>query len=148
MSGILSGLLGPIIDKVVPDANTRKEAKVKMLELEQSGQFRDQEMQLEAIMAEANSEDPWTSRARPSFMYVIYIFLLSAIPFGIISVFYPEASIQAAEGMKHWFEAIPDELLALFGVGYVGYTGARTLEKRAREKGKQQKQGFFKRLFN
>ncbi len=32
-----------------------------------------------AIVAEANSADPWTSRARPSFLYVMYALLLWAI---------------------------------------------------------------------
>jgi hypothetical protein len=34
-----------------------------------------------------------------------------------------------AEGFKAWLDAIPKELYGLFGVGYVGYTGARTYEK-------------------
>jgi len=38
------------------------------------------QISLSAIMAEANSHDPWTSRARPTFLYVIYgVILLSVI---------------------------------------------------------------------
>jgi hypothetical protein len=29
-----------------------------------------------AVLAEAESPDPWTSRARPSFLYVMYVLLL------------------------------------------------------------------------
>ena len=37
---------------------------------------------MSAIVAEANSSDPWTSRARPSFLYLIYVLLLFAVPMG------------------------------------------------------------------
>lgn len=148
--GLVSELLGPVIDKIVPDAGQRKEMKLRAQELEQKGEFREDEMRLEAIMAEAESEDPWTSRARPSFLYVIYFLMLSSIPFAIFFAFEPESAKQVVEGFKLWLEAIPGEFLTLFGAGYLGYTGFRSMDKRQKEKLKQQaqKQGFFKKLFN
>ena len=40
---------------------------------------------LSAIVTEARSPDPWTSRARPSFLYVMYVMLLWAIPMGVLA---------------------------------------------------------------
>ena len=84
---------------------------------------------MKAIYAEASSADPWTSRARPSFMYVIYILILSAIPFSVLFAFAPGVAGQVVLGFKAWLTAIPDSLLTLFGVGYVGYVGSRSYEK-------------------
>src|SRR5512137_2244250 len=39
-----------------------------------------------AALSEAQSQDKWTSRARPSFMYVIYIIILAGIPVAIGSL--------------------------------------------------------------
>ena len=36
--------------------------------------------QMQAIVAEAQSADPRTSRARPSFLYVMYALLIWSIP--------------------------------------------------------------------
>ena len=62
-----------LIDRLVPDPVEREKAKLALLQAE--GQLALQEMQtsLSAILAEANSQDPWTSRARPTFLYVIYL---------------------------------------------------------------------------
>ena len=85
---------------------------------------------MSVMLAEAKSKDPWTSRARPSFMYVIYIMILFAIPMGILSAFNPEMAAQVAEGMKSWLSSIPDGLWATFGIGYTGYSVARSWDKR------------------
>lgn len=127
-------LLGTALDKIFPDADKRNEAKLKMIELQQAGAFKEQEMAIDAIKSEAQSDDPWTSRARPSFMYVIYIFILSAIPFGIASIWAPEQCAKAVEGVKMWLEAIPEDFIWLFGAGYLGYAGARSYDKRTKTK--------------
>ena len=84
---------------------------------------------MSAILAEAKSDDPWTSRARPSFLYTIYLLILAAIPIGILSAFKPEMATQIASGMQAWLGAIPDTLWQVFGFGYLGYTGAREYGK-------------------
>jgi hypothetical protein len=132
----ITKLVSPVLDKIFPDAKDRQEAKMKLIELEQNGEFKELELRLEAIKSESQSDDPLTSRARPFFLYVIYIFLLSAIPFSVLFVFEPEGAKLAVEGMKMWLEAIPNELLTLFGVGYLGYTGARTWDKTTKAKHK------------
>ena len=123
------GTIDTVADKFFVDASQKEAFKLKALELQQKGEFKTQEIQLSAILAEAKSKDPWTSRARPSFLYVIYIMILAAIPMGILSAFKPAIAIQVAAGMQAWLSAIPETLWSVFGVGYLGYTGAREFGK-------------------
>jgi hypothetical protein len=127
--GPILGIADKVLDRVIPDPEQRAAAKREMLKLQQEGHLQEAEVQLSAIIAEANSSDPWTSRARPSFLYVIYILLLSAIPFGALHAFSPEVASNVSAGVASWFSAIPDSLYQLFGIGYLGYSGARTIDK-------------------
>jgi len=90
-----------------------------------------QEMQtsLSAIMAEASSADPWTSRARPTFLYVMYGVILLCVLGAIIGIWWPAHVFQAAENLGKLLNAIPESLWWLFGAGYLGYTGARSVDK-------------------
>ena len=126
---ILDGIIGPIaslIDKIIPDPKARDEAKLKLIELQGAQQLEGVKAQLSAIMAEAQSADPWTSRARPSFLYVMYALLLWSIPMGLIAAVQPETARAIADGMNAYLAGIPEPLYALFGTGYLGYTAART----------------------
>ena len=69
--------------------------------------------------------DPWITRARPIFLYVMYALLLGAIPAGLIAAVRPETAQAIAAGMSAYLNAIPEPLYALFGTGYLGYTVAR-----------------------
>lgn len=115
-----------VIDKVFPDPAQRDKAKLEMARLRQDGELKEVEVQMSAIIAEAKSSDPWTSRARPSFLYVMYLMILAAIPMGILSAFNPEMAVQIANGMKAWLSSIPNGLWTTFGIGYSGYTVARS----------------------
>jgi len=115
-----------LIDKFISNPEERGKAKLELLKASQDGGLKETEQQLSAIIAEAKSADPWTSRARPSFLYVMYIMILAALPMGVISAFRPEIAERIANGMKMWLAAIPPELYVLFGVGYTGYTIARS----------------------
>ena len=126
---LLSPILG-IIDKVIPDPAAKAAAQLEVLKLQQSGEIDKINAQLSAIIAEAKSNDPFTSRARPSFMYVIYIFILAAIPMGFYHSADPQAAANVTLGVQAWLKAIPEDLYWLFGAGYLGYTGARTMDKR------------------
>lgn len=125
----LLNLTGNVIDKLFPDPAQRDAAKLKLMELQQSGELEKQKIELSAIIAEANSQDKWTSRARPSFMYVMYTFLLFGIVNGFIYVVNPTWSTGIATGFGQWLQAIPDDLYWLFGAGYLGYSASRTVDK-------------------
>ena len=125
---LIESLIGPvasIIDKVIPDKAARDRAKLELLTLEGSQELRQIETRMAAIVAEAQSADPWTSRARPSFLYVMYTMLLIALPMGVLAAFRPQAATDIAAGMNAYLNGLPEPLYALFGTGYLGYTAAR-----------------------
>lgn len=123
------GAVVPLIDKLIPDEKAREQAKLELLKQQQAGELDAVEKQLSAIIAEANSKDPWTSRARPSFMYVIYFLLVMSVPMGIVTAYSPEIAAEVTKGFKDWLHAMPEQLVWLFGAGYLGYSGARTIDK-------------------
>jgi len=125
---LLDALIGPvvsIIDKVIPDKAQRDKAKLELLQLQGTQELAEINSRLSAIVAEANSRDPWTSRARPSFLYVMYILLLTALPMGVLAMFSPGRATAIAAGMNAYLSGLPEPLYALFGTGYLGYTAAR-----------------------
>lgn len=122
------------IDRIFPDktkqASERAAAEMAILQMHRDGDLKEMATAMSAIIAEAQSADPWTSRARPSFLYVMYFIILMSVPMGVLSAFEPEIATRIAEGMKLWLAAIPEELYWLFGTGYLGYTGFRSMDKR------------------
>jgi hypothetical protein len=133
----LETLIGPIaglIDKLIPDPKAREAAKLELLRLQGSQELEAVKAQLSAIVAEAQSPDPWTSRARPSFLYVMYLLLLWSIPMGLLSAFSPVTAEALARGMTTYLNGLPEPLYALFGTGYLGYTAAREWGKARGEK--------------
>lgn len=122
-------IIGNVLDRVLPDKAAREKAQLELLAMQQGQEIKLIDSQLSAIISEANSKDPWTSRARPSFLYVVYILMLSAIPMGVLNAFNPEMAANITIGFKSWMDALPEPVLTLFGVGYLGYTGARSFDK-------------------
>mgnify|MGYP003131540534 CR=1 FL=1 len=130
-------LVGSLLDKIIPDPEARDQAKLELAKLQQQGDLKEIEVQMSAIVMEAKSRDAWTSRARPTFLYLIYVVILLCLGGGIIGVWAPEAVAQAAVNARGLFDSIPEELWWLFGTGYLGYTGARTWDKQQLLKGKK-----------
>lgn len=120
---------GKLIDKIFPDPAQREAAKLEMLRQQQAGALDDVKVALSAIISDSQSADPWTSRARPSFLYVVYILLLWSIPMGVLSMFRPELAAQFTAGFKAWMGAIPEPVLVLFGTVMTGYVLGRSYEK-------------------
>ena len=118
-----------LIDKLFPDPTAKAQAQLELLKMQQAGDLDEIKVQLSAIIAEAQSTDPWTSRARPSFLYVVYVLLLWSIPMGILTIFRPEAAASFTAGFKAWMLAIPEPVLTLFGVVMTGYVAGRSWEK-------------------
>jgi len=125
---LLESLIGPIasiIDKIIPDKEARDKAKLELIRLEGTHELEVLQAQMSAIVAEANSVDPWTSRARPSFLYVMYLLILWSLPMGLLSAISPDTAGAIAKGMTAYLGALPEPLYVLFGTGYLGYTAAR-----------------------
>jgi len=118
-----------IIDKLIPDPEAKAKAKLDLMKMQQEGQFKEAEIQMSAILAEANSADKWTSRARPSFLYVVYILMLAGIPMGILFAISPDTAANVTKGFGEWLKAIPSEITDLFKWVMLGYIGGRSYEK-------------------
>ena len=97
--------------------------------LQQSGALEEEKTQLSAIIAEAQSSDKWTSRARPSFLYVVYVLLLASIPMGVVFAVSPTTAGAITTGFRGWLSAIPPEIIELFKWVMLGYIGGRSYEK-------------------
>jgi hypothetical protein len=122
-----------MIERLFPDPEQKAKAQRELAKMEQEGEFNELSSRLSVIAQEAASEDKWTSRARPSFMYVFYTVILSLVLVApLVGVFYPDQMTLFFANVKAGFEAVPEELWWLFGTGYLGYTGFRTAEKRKR----------------
>lgn len=135
MIGILGPILGKLggelIDNLFETEEEKANAKSKLVNLD----LKRYEIQMSAIVAEAQSKDGWTSRARPSFLYVMYAVIILCFVGGIIGIWFPEDVAMAAVNIRDLLTAIPDSLWALFGAGYLGYSGARSYDKRQNMKG-------------
>ena len=126
---LIDSVIGPIsqlLDRIIPDPRMRDSAKLELLKLQGDQELSSLATQMQAIVAEAQSSDPWTSRARPSFLYIMYALILWSIPMGLIAAVQPQMASAIGGGMSAYLRGIPNELYTLFGTGYLGYTAART----------------------
>jgi hypothetical protein len=120
-----------VLDRIIPDPQARDAAKLELLRLD-----RHELTNLYAAMTGARTPTPvadrWSTRARPSFLYVMYALLLWSVPLGLIAAVRPAAAQAIARGMTLYLNALPEPLYALFATGYLGYTVAREWGKRPR----------------
>jgi len=130
--GFIDALIGPVsklLDRIIPDPEARDRAKLELIRLQGDQEMAVIGLQMRGTPAGAQSADPWTSRARPSFLYRMYALILWAIPMGLIAAADPRMAQAIGQGMTAYLRGIPEELYALFGTGYLGYTAARTWGK-------------------
>lgn len=118
-----------LIDKLIPDPAAKAKAQLELIEMQQRGELEELKTRMSAILAEAQSSDPWTSRARPSFLYVVYLLILFAIPMGFLSAISADTAQAVAAGFGDWLKAIPDSVVDLFQWVMLGYVGGRSWEK-------------------
>lgn len=125
----VSNVIGGILDALGLDPEKKAAAKALLMSQASQDAIKQTQVDLSAIIAEAQSPDPWTSRARPSFLYIMYSVIILAFVGGIIGIWFPANVHQAALNISELLKAIPDSLWWLFGSGYLGYTGARSFDK-------------------
>ncbi len=125
---LISGAFG-LIDDLFTSDEEREAAKLKVMQLNAENKLKHMEVAMSAIITEGQSKDPWTSRARPSFLYVVYILLLTSIPMGVLYAVSPDTANNITTGFQEWLNAIPEAIIDLFTIVMLGYTGARTVEK-------------------
>lgn len=127
--GGIFGIGSKLIEKLIPNPEEKTKAQLELMRMQQDGELEEMKTQLSAIISDSQSADPWTSRARPTFLYVVYILLLWSLPMGVLTIFNPDAAEQFTEGFGAWMKAIPDPILQLFGVVMTGYVLGRSWEK-------------------
>ena len=128
-SGIVNEV-GSIADNLFTSDEERQEQRIRQENQRLQHEVALMQARLSAIITESQSEDKVTSRARPMFLYVMYLLFLLMMIGAIIGIWYPTEMKQASENLSLLFHALPNELYALFGAGYLGYTGARTYDKK------------------
>lgn len=132
----MSIMLGPLfeigsklIDKLFTSPEEKQKAQLELMKMERAGELETMKTQLSVILAEAQSADPWTSRARPSFLYVCYILILFSIPMGLIAAFSTTTATNIALGFNGWLKSIPEPITDLMKWVMLGYIGGRSYEK-------------------
>lgn len=125
----VSDLISAILDRTVPDPIKKQALQMQAEQALRTNDLETFKTSLSAIIAEAQSGDKWTSRARPTFLYLIYCVIIWCFVGGLLWVFFPAEAQAAATGVKMMLDAIPGDLWWLFGAGYLGYTGGRSLDK-------------------
>lgn len=117
-----------VIDEAVGDVKAGKlppEAQVELKKLDVD-ELRilasDQADARSTIRAESQSQDPFVRRARPTFLYLMYVIL------GVNYVLVP--LINLIFEASHSPVSFPAELYWLFGSSYLGYGYLRTSDKK------------------
>ena len=117
-------VLGPILEKLIPDANKRAEAQEALTKAVLDNQVAILQASKDVMVADAQSEGWLTRNARPltvvwSLGVMTWIIAVAPI-FGLV-----EATLGA-------LKAIPDNLWNVMLVGIGGYTLARSVENGVR----------------
>jgi hypothetical protein len=127
--GGVSTLLNTAINKIWPDPADKAKAEAITMAAAADAAIQQLKASQAVMLAEEQSADKVTSRARPLFLYVMYVMILSAIPMGVLYAFDPKHADLIAVGLQRWLAAIPDAMWQLFMTGYLGYTFARGADK-------------------
>lgn len=130
----IAGVIGKVIDRAWPDPTSRAQAAQALAELQQAGEFKliDAELQARQMQADVNkqeaaSSDPFTSRWRPCVGYVCAAGLVYA------SILEPVIRVLAPMlGHSGPLPAVDTTLTMQLLFGLLGLGGFRTYEKTKR----------------
>ena len=107
-------IIGDVLDKVIPDPVAQADAKVKLMELAQKGEFAEMNARADIIKAEAASES-WLAQSWRPIMMLTFGALIVARWLG-----YAAPGISQEEILKLW---------SIVELGLGGYVVGRTVEK-------------------
>jgi len=107
-------VIGDVLDKVIPDPVAQAEAKVKLMELAQKGEFAEMNARADIIKAEASSES-WLAQSWRPILMLTFGALIVARWMGFAA-----PGISDAEILKLW---------SIVELGLGGYVIGRTAEK-------------------
>lgn len=131
VAGGVLAIGGKLIDRLIPDPTQKAQAQLELLRLQQNGELEEMRTSMSAIIAEAQSQDKLTSRARPAFLYVFYIIVLTLVLFApLVGIFFPLQMHTFYDNVTMGFKAIPEPLWWTFTTGYLGYSAVRSYDKK------------------
>ncbi len=93
-----------------PSRPSGEQAKLTLLQAEGQQALQEMQVTLIAILAEANAADPWISRARCTFLYVIYCIILLCVVGSIIGIQWPQQVFQAVKNLNKLLGTVPESL--------------------------------------
>jgi len=109
-----------LLDKFFPDKDEAAKAKIRLLELQQSGELVRLQTRAGIITAESNSEHFLVAAWRPITMLVfVFIIANNYILYPYLSLFFEDAPKLE----------LPPDMWDLLKIGIGGYTVGRTVEK-------------------
>jgi len=109
-----------LLDKFFPDKDEAAKAKIRLLELQQSGELVKLQTRAGIITAESNSEHFLVAAWRPITMLVfVFIIANNYILYPYLSLFFEDAPKLE----------LPPDMWDLLKIGIGGYTVGRTVEK-------------------
>jgi len=117
--------LSRLLAAIVPDRSAHEEIQANLLPPSNSCALANDRADVTAALAEAHSTDRWTTRARPTFLYVMYLMILWALPMGLVAAFSPATAKAITSGISNYLSALPEPLYTFFGTGYLGYATLR-----------------------
>jgi len=109
-----------LLDKFFPDAGEAAKAKLKLMEMQQTGELTKLQTRAGIIMAESNSEHFLVAAWRPITM-LVFVFIIANN-----YILYPYLSLIFDSAPKL---EIPPDMWDLLKIGIGGYTVGRTIEK-------------------
>ncbi len=107
-------IVGDVLDKIIPDPAAQAEAKLKLMELAQKGEFTEMTTKADIIKAEASSES-WLAQSWRPIMMLTFGALIVARWMG-----YAAPGISQEEILKLW---------NIVELGLGGYVIGRSVEK-------------------
>ena len=107
-------IVGDVLDKIIPDPVAQAEAKLKLMELAQKGEFTEMTTKADIIKAEASSES-WLAQSWRPIMMLTFGALIVARWLG-----YAAPGISQEEILKLW---------NIVELGLGGYVIGRSVEK-------------------
>lgn len=107
-------IVGDVLDKIIPDPAAQAEAKLKLMELAQKGEFTEMTTKADIIKAETNSES-WLAQSWRPIMMLTFGALIVARWLG-----YAAPGISQEEILKLW---------NIVELGLGGYVIGRSVEK-------------------
>jgi len=109
-----------LLDKFFPDAGEAAKAKMRLMEMQQTGELSKLQTRAGIITAEANSEHWIAANWRPITM-LVFVFIIANN-----YILYPYLSLFTNGAPKL---DIPPDMWDLLKIGIGGYTVGRTVEK-------------------